>query len=55
VEHGASFPRVVEIGRQLEDLGRQKKADDGKLIERFRGNWETALDREQLKPSAKQC
>lgn len=48
VEHGASFPRVVEIGRQLEDLDRQKKIEDAKLIERFHGNWQTALDREQL-------
>jgi uncharacterized protein involved in exopolysaccharide biosynthesis len=24
-EHGPSFPRVVEIGRQLQDLDRQKR------------------------------
>jgi len=48
VEHGASFPRVVEIGRQLEDIDRQKKAEDTKLIERFHGSWQTALDREEL-------
>jgi polysaccharide export outer membrane protein len=47
-EHGPSFPRVVEIGRQVEDLDRQKKAEDAKLVERFRGNWQTAVDREQL-------
>jgi polysaccharide export outer membrane protein len=47
-EHGPSFPRVVEIGRQLQDLDRQKQAEDAKLVERFRGNWQTALDREQL-------
>jgi len=47
-EHGANFPRVVEIGRQLEDLDRQKQAEDAKLVEHFRGNWQTALDREQL-------
>jgi len=47
-EHGASFPRVVEIGRQLEDLDRQRKAEDAKLVERFRSNWQTAVDREQL-------
>jgi polysaccharide export outer membrane protein len=47
-EHGPSFPRVVEIGRQLQDLGRQKQAEDAKLVERFRSNWQTALDREQL-------
>jgi polysaccharide export outer membrane protein len=47
-EHGPSFPRVVEIGRQLQDLDRQKQAEDTKLVERFRSNWQTALDREQL-------
>jgi uncharacterized protein involved in exopolysaccharide biosynthesis len=47
-EHGPSFPRVVEIGRQLQDLDRQKQAEDAKLVERFRANWQTALDREQL-------
>ena len=47
-EHGPSFPRVVEIGRQLEDLDRQKQAEDAKLVERFRSNWQTAVDREQL-------
>ncbi len=47
-EHGSGFPRVVEIGRQLQDLDRQKQAEDAKLIARFRSNWQTALDREQL-------
>jgi polysaccharide export outer membrane protein len=47
-EHGPSFPRVVEIGRQLQDLDRQKQAEDAKLVARFRSNWQTALDREQL-------
>jgi polysaccharide export outer membrane protein len=47
-EHGTSFPRVVEISRQLQDLDRQKKAEDAKLVERFRSNWQTAVDREQL-------
>jgi polysaccharide export outer membrane protein len=47
-EHGPSFPRVVEIGRQLQDLEKQKQAEDAKLVERFRSNWQTALDREQL-------
>ncbi len=47
-EHGPGFPRVVEIGRQLQDLDRQKSAEDAKLVERFRSNWQTALDREQL-------
>jgi polysaccharide export outer membrane protein len=47
-EHGPGFPRVVEIGRQLQDLDRQKQSEDTKLVERFRSNWQTALDREQL-------
>jgi polysaccharide export outer membrane protein len=47
-EHGPSFPRVVEIGRQLQDLDQQKKAEDAKLVARFRSAWQTATDREQL-------
>ncbi|MDR3799201.1 MAG: SLBB domain-containing protein [Terracidiphilus sp.] len=47
-EHGPSFPRVVEIGRQLKDLDRQKQAEDTKLVARFRSSWQTALDREQM-------
>jgi polysaccharide export outer membrane protein len=47
-EHGPSFPRVVEINRQLQDLDRQKQAEDVKLVERFRSAWQTAADREQL-------
>jgi polysaccharide biosynthesis/export protein len=47
-EHGPDFPRVVEIGRQLQDLDRQKQAEDTKLVERFHSNLQTALDREQL-------
>ncbi len=47
-EHGPSFPRIVEIGRQLQDLDRQKQAEDAKLVDRFRANWQTALDREEL-------
>ncbi len=47
-EHGPSFPRVVEISRQIQNLDSQKKAEDAKLVDRFRSNWQTALDREQL-------
>jgi polysaccharide export outer membrane protein len=47
-EHGPSFPRVVEINRQIGDLDRQKEAEDAKLVERFRSNWQTALNREQM-------
>jgi polysaccharide export outer membrane protein len=48
IEHGPNFPRVVEIHEQLQDLDRQKQAEDAKLVERFRGAWQTALDREQM-------
>ena len=48
IEHGPNFPRVVEIRGQLEDLDRQKKVEDAKLVERFRGAWQTAADREQM-------
>ncbi|MGA7343843.1 MAG: polysaccharide biosynthesis/export family protein [Terracidiphilus sp.] len=48
LEHGPNFPRVAEIGRQLQDLDRQKQAEDQKLVERFRSDWQTAVDREQL-------
>jgi polysaccharide export outer membrane protein len=47
-EHGSNFPRAVEIGRQLQDLDHQKQAEDARLVERFRSNWQTAADREQL-------
>jgi polysaccharide export outer membrane protein len=47
-EHGPNFPRVVEIRRDLQDLDRQKQAEDAKLVERFRSAWQTAVDREQL-------
>jgi polysaccharide export outer membrane protein len=48
IEHGPNFPRVVEVRRQLQDLDRQKQAEDTRLVERFRGSWQTAVDREQL-------
>jgi polysaccharide export outer membrane protein len=48
IEHGPNFPRVVEVRRQLQDLDRQKQAEDAKLVERFRGAWQMAVDREQL-------
>ena len=47
-EHGPNFPRVVEIRRQLEDLDAQKKAEDTRLLERFKSAWQTSVDREQL-------
>ncbi len=48
VEHGPNFPRVIEIRSQLQDLDTQKKAEDGKLVERFRSAWKAAADREEL-------
>ena len=47
-EHGPGFPRVVEIGRQLQDLDKQKQSEDAKLVDRFHSNWQTAVDRERL-------
>ena len=47
-EHGANFPRVVEIGRQLQDLDRQKKAEDASLVDRFYSAWQTASARERM-------
>jgi len=40
--------RVVEIRGELQDLDRQKHAEDGKLVERFKSAWQTAADRERL-------
>ena len=48
IEHGPNFPRVVEVRRQLQDLERQKQTEDARLVERFRGAWQMAVDREQL-------
>jgi polysaccharide export outer membrane protein len=47
-EHGPNFPRVVEIREEVQDLDRQKQAEDAKLVEQFRSVWQTAMDREQL-------
>ena len=48
IEHGPNFPRVVEIRRDLQDLDRQKQAEDARLLERFRNAWQTAVDQESL-------
>jgi len=47
-EHGPNFPRMVEIRHQLEDLDKQRKAEDAKVVERFKSAWQTAIDREQM-------
>ena len=46
-EHGPNFPRVVEIGRQLQDLEAQKKAQDMRLVEAFHSAWQRASAEEQ--------
>ncbi len=48
IEHGPNFPRVVEIRRQLQDLDRQEKAEDARLVTRFRSAWQTAQEREEM-------
>jgi polysaccharide export outer membrane protein len=48
IEHGPNFPRAVEIHGLLLNLDQQKKAEDAKLVERFRSAWQTAADRERL-------
>ena len=48
IEHGPNFPRVAEIRSQIDDLDSQIKAEDAKLVSRFRSAWKTASDREQL-------
>jgi len=48
IEHGPNFPRAAEIRGQLADLERQRKAQDAKLVERFRSAWQTAAERERL-------
>jgi polysaccharide biosynthesis/export protein len=47
-EHGPNFPRVVEIRRQLQELDAQKRAEDSKLVERFRSAMQTAINREGM-------
>jgi polysaccharide biosynthesis/export protein len=48
VEHGPNFPRVIEIRSQLQDIDAQVKAEDAKMVERFRSAWKAAVDREEL-------
>lgn len=47
-EDGPNFPQVVAIRRQVQDLNQQEKAQDAKLVARFRSAWQTALAREQM-------
>jgi polysaccharide export outer membrane protein len=45
-EHGPNFPRVVEIRKDLEELEKQRKAADSKLVEHFRNALQMAQERE---------
>jgi polysaccharide export outer membrane protein len=46
-EHGPNFPRVVELGRIVQDLDAQKKAEEGNLLESLRRAASAAADRER--------
>jgi uncharacterized protein involved in exopolysaccharide biosynthesis len=48
VEHGAKFPRVVELERTQAQLETQIAAEDANLTEGFRRAWMAAKDREEL-------
>ncbi len=45
-EHGPNFPRVVEIRKELEDLEKQRRDADAKLVDHFRDAWQMAQQRE---------
>jgi hypothetical protein len=47
-EFGPTYPRVVEIQRQLADVETQIKSENARLIERFHSALQTAEDRESL-------
>jgi polysaccharide export outer membrane protein len=46
IEHGPNFPRVVEIRKELEELEKQRRAADLKLVEHFRNAMQMAKERE---------
>jgi polysaccharide export outer membrane protein len=46
-EHGPNFPRVVEIQRLLQEIDKQNRAEDAKLVAQFQSAFKTAADREQ--------
>jgi polysaccharide biosynthesis/export protein len=47
-EHGANYPRVVELTRAEEEIEGQIKAADAGLLEAFESSWKAAAAREQL-------
>jgi polysaccharide export outer membrane protein len=48
VEHGPNFPRLTEIGKQIEDVDAQMKQADTRFVEALRGAWKTSNHREEL-------
>lgn len=47
VEHGPNYPRVVEIGREVQNLDAQIEEARGRLREHSRIAWRTAVERER--------
>ena len=47
-EHGAKYPKVVELERAQADIDAQINTEDGNLLEAFHRTWKAAADREQL-------
>lgn len=48
VEHGANYPRVVELTRAAEEIGLQIKDEDSNLVEAFERTWKAAQAREEM-------
>lgn len=48
VEHGANFPRVVEIRTEMRDADAQIREAHAQLVEGLRSAWKTSVDREEL-------
>jgi polysaccharide export outer membrane protein len=48
IEHGANFPRVVELERVGADIEAQIQVQDANLIEAFARTWKTAASREAM-------
>jgi uncharacterized protein involved in exopolysaccharide biosynthesis/protein involved in polysaccharide export with SLBB domain len=47
-EHGANFPRVVELTRAGQEIEEQIRAEDENLVQAFERSWRAAGAREQL-------
>lgn len=47
LEHGPSFPRVLEIAQQVQDLDRQLAIEDQRVRQLYRSAWLAAVDREE--------